>query len=109
MPRPKRYGDQSNQSQKPFRLVFKYAFAIEDEFELELPADAQILRVAVQNSQPCIWALVDDKAVKVKRRFRLAGTGHPIEDFDRLTHVATFFMASGRLVWHLFEDRPGTE
>lgn len=88
---------------KPFKQVFKYQFAIDDEFELEMPKGAQILRVACQQSMPMLWALVDASAEKEVRRFAVYGTGHPIEHFDQRIHVATFFMAGGKLVWHLFE------
>jgi hypothetical protein len=85
--------------------VYKYGFEINDDFELELPRGARILHVNVQHDCPCIWALVDPNAPKEMRKFHLAGTGHPI-DIDmrttNYTHVGTFMMHEGKLVFHLF-------
>lgn len=91
---------------KPYREIHKYPFAIEDEFELRLSPDAQILRVAVQNSQPHLWVLVDPECpedAKAVRSFEVWGTGVQMEEPEKRRHVETFLMAGGRLVWHLFE------
>lgn len=86
--------------------VYKYQFKIDDDVRLMLPADARILHVAMQFEPglPCVWVLLDPTAPIVERRFRLAGTGHPIEaSIGSVTHHGTFLMAGGRLVFHLFE------
>lgn len=84
------------------RTVYKYGFAIQDDVTLTLPRDAEILHVDAQGAVPCVWALVDTTADEVDRRFLLAGTGHPLPD-DGLTHVGSFQMVGGALVFHLFE------
>jgi hypothetical protein len=87
--------------------VYKYPIPIEDEFTLDLPIHSQILKVECQHGRPCMWALVCPTHPTETRRFRLAGTGHPItQDPDRMTHLATFQMAQGALVWHVFEVCP---
>ena len=76
----------------------------EPEFALELPDGSQILRADMQGGAPVIWALVDPSPIvrMTTRRFRLAGTGHVIEQ-EHLSHISTFF--DGGLVMHLFEVR----
>lgn len=86
------------------KRVFKYPIPVEDEFRLELPVEAQILTVQVQGNRPYLWALVDPAAPHDEIRFRLAGTGHPIEE-DILGHgyIGTFQLNGGALVFHVFQ------
>jgi hypothetical protein len=84
--------------------VYKYPIAGADEFTLSLPVGAQLLSVQMQNGQPCLWALVDPDTRPVNRKFRLAGTGHPIEQSNvELKYVSTFQANGGALVFHVFE------
>jgi hypothetical protein len=75
----------------------------EPEFTLDMPDGAQILRADMQGERLIVWALVDPNMRMTTRRFRLAGTGHAIEQED-LSHISTFF--DGGLVMHLFEVHP---
>ena len=84
--------------------VFKYPVSMEAEFSIDLPKGAQILKFDVQRDKPMMWALVDSDAVKQRRWFRIAGTGHPIDyPQHELRFVSTFFVAGGALVFHVFE------
>lgn len=85
------------------RTVWKYEIPGTDRFTLELPKGARLLSIQPQGNQVCLWALVDPAQPKEARLFRLAGTGHPIEELDRLTFVATFQIHGGALVFHVFE------
>jgi hypothetical protein len=86
------------------RKVFKYDVPVDDVFALDIPEGAKILSFQAQRDRPTIWALVNPDAPAERRQFRLAGTGHPITDFDdELSFVGTCQMMSGSLVWHLFE------
>lgn len=87
------------------KKVYKYNITdMNDYFDLNLPKGAKILTVQVQRNSICIWALVDINNEQEKRRFRLAGTGHPIEEStDRLIYIGSFQMMQGTLVFHLFE------
>lgn len=91
------------------RSVWKFPFEVNDEFELEMPRYAKILHVQMQgyatnDGKPCIWALVDVEAPKVKRKFALRGTGHPCDGLGADGFVGTFFMFhDGSLVYHLFD------
>ena len=85
--------------------VYKYPVPIDDYFYLALPTGARVLHVEAQGDNPVLWALIDpDEEGLENRRFRLVGTGHPIDERpEELKHVSTFLMAEGRLVWHVFE------
>lgn len=83
------------------RRVYKFPFGVDDDVTLTMPRDAEIVHVDAQQGVPCVWARVDPDADLVDRRFRLAGTGHDLP--DGLTHVGSFQLAGGALVFHLFE------
>ena len=86
--------------------VWKYPlpFPTYDEFNLTMQKGAKVLTVQVQGDQPCIWALIDASAPTEVRRFRVAGTGHWLEQERAcLDYVGTFQLNDGQLVFHLFE------
>jgi len=84
------------------RTVYKYPVKVDDHFELELPRGAEILTVETQGEAVQLWALVDPAESTEPRQFRLAGTGHPIED-PNLKYVSSFQLYGGSLVFHVFE------
>ena len=73
-----------------------------DEAEVMMPQGAEILHFDAQGESFHLWARVNPDAEREPRRFRLAGTGHPLPT-DGLSHIGTIF--SGPFVWHLFELR----
>jgi hypothetical protein len=83
------------------RTVYKYPVQVADEFEIGLPAGAEILHVAVQHYKPQLWALVDTERPIEVRRFAIRGTGYPVE--HGLHHVGSFLLADDTFVGHLFE------
>jgi hypothetical protein len=83
--------------------VWKQPIPVDGAFELLMPRGARVLTVQVQGTIPCVWMLVDPAAAPERRRFRLAGTGHPIENAADLDYVGTFQIHGGALVFHLFE------
>lgn len=85
------------------KTVWKYPVELKDYFEVDMPEGAEILSVEMQGTSPCMWALVRANETPTERRlFRLAGTGHPINEQENLKFIGTFFMR-GVLVFHLFE------
>ena len=84
------------------KKVFKYEVPIKDDVVIEMPEGAEVLLFAAQRGIPCVWARVDPEAPLVERRFRFAGTGHPLEA-NVGNHIGSFLMAQDQLVWHLFE------
>jgi len=82
--------------------VWKYELMPNDYIEIEMPIGATILCFDLQGETACIWVLVNPSAQKEIRRFRFAGTGHPITDEETI-YIGTLQMFGGGLVFHLFE------
>lgn len=86
------------------QAIYKWTLDIEDKQTLSLPAGAQILSVAMQRDEVCLWALIDPKATKVQdRTFEIFGTGHPIPQGIQRKFLGTVLTHGGALVWHVFE------
>ena len=85
--------------------IFKYKIIPNDDYiDIEMPSMAQLLTVQVQRGEPYLWAMVDTSFPMQTRRFRLAGTGHPItEKSCDLAYIGTFQLHGGALIFHLFE------
>jgi hypothetical protein len=86
--------------------IHKYRLEVKDVWEVAMPGGAQILCVQMQDGSPHLWARVDPKRKVEKRIFRIIGTGHPMEDYGKLTYVGTVQSdyQSG-FVWHIFESK----
>jgi len=83
--------------------IWKYLIPVKDEFSVDMPEGATILAVQMQRNEPHIWALVYPANHSETRRFRVFGTGQPIDDHN-LSYIGTFQILGGDLVFHLFED-----
>ena len=84
------------------KKIYKYPLTVEGKILLELPEGAEILTFQTQRDFLCIWALVNPDAPKVKREFRMYGTGHDVKE-DGLKYIGTCQQFNGGLIWHLFE------
>jgi hypothetical protein len=86
------------------RTIWKFPVAVTDDPVIRMPAGAQLLRFDLQDDVPTLWALVDDSSPVEDRTFRLAGTGHPLDELRRnARYIGTVLMSAG-LVLHLFEN-----
>ena len=86
------------------KKIYKYPIKIQDEQVVLLPTGAKILTVQTQSGKAFIWAMVNptmtnDMAVTI----RIFGTGHTIQDADRLEYIGTIQMCGGALVFHVFK------
>jgi hypothetical protein len=74
---------------------------------LAMPLRSEIIHLAVQDGQPCLWAVVEPDAPRVTRSFVTAGTGHPVgQEIGLGNHVGTYLLLDGRFVGHVFEIDP---
>lgn len=83
------------------RTIWKFDLLVQDQTNVEMPDGAEVLSVQ-PTSTPAVlqlWATVDPDAPKVRRRFEVRGTGHPLGAVG--PHIAT--VQAGMLVWHIFE------
>lgn len=85
------------------RTIHKFPlFRIGQVNEVEIARDAIPRRVAMQGGVLCMWAEVETDTPKKTRRFRVAGTGHPITEHD--VYIGTCDDGpDGPFVWHVFE------
>jgi hypothetical protein len=87
------------------RTVYKYGIPTAPQFfELALPEDHSFLYVDMKDGQPWAWLLVDTKSPERKYKFKIVGTGHPIE--TSAWYCGTW--QDGPYVWHLFSYGPVT-
>ncbi len=86
------------------KKIWKYMLILSDHPFISMPKGAIVLSVDVQDGHIQIWALVDPEAPKEPRGFRMAGTGHPVEDaIASMRFIGTVQM--GEFVWHIFEKQ----
>lgn len=86
--------------------VWKFATAlcdVTDVTELDMPEGAKVLSAVNQRETLCIYAECDPQARVVKRRFRVAGTGHPLEQLVNRRFIGTVVFMGGDLVFHVWE------
>lgn len=76
---------------------------LDDIISFEMPRYAHVLSVANQNECLAIYAEVDPNKQPVTRRFRVAGTGHPLELPAGSGFVGTVLFRGGSLVFHVFD------
>ena len=86
------------------KTIWKYPIEIQDVQEIEIPSPAIPLAFQIQDREPILWCLIDRDMGLVKKKFRLAGTGHLIKNsLEELKYIGTVQIWGGRLVYHLFE------
>lgn len=82
--------------------IYKYELPEEPGvFFLELPKGAEVLSVANQHDQACMWAAVDNEAVKERRGFAVVMTGGEPPKNGRF--LGTVLLLGGVRVHHIFE------
>jgi hypothetical protein len=82
------------------KQIWKYKV----ENVIEMPKEAEILSVQIQNGQmfnACIWVKVNPENELEKRQFEVIGTGHSFDDSNK-EYIGTY--QDGPFVWHLFEN-----
>jgi hypothetical protein len=85
--------------------IWKFPIGIADFMGISMPEQADLLHFGLQDGVPMLWALVDPRAMRLQRQFRLVGTGHPVE-MSNAKYVGTVVGHEGQFVWHLFEMLP---
>jgi len=67
-------------------VIYKYQLPILEKFTLDLPKDADILRVDVIEGKPYLWALVTKDVPTTERNFEMYKTGQDIETYKNYLH-----------------------
>ena len=85
------------------KKIYKYKLDITDRQTIDLPRDAKLLDIQVQNSDICLWAEIEDDEVTVPALIECFGTGNGIyEDMG----VDRFYIATVQkdgFVWHFYK------
>jgi hypothetical protein len=69
------------------RVIFKYQMPVLEQFEMELPRGAEIIRMESQGGMFWMWAVVHTEAPLETRRFRAFKTGAAMPDDMPLRYV----------------------
>jgi hypothetical protein len=81
------------------KTIHKYIIT-SDNCNLQLPKEAEILTVKLQNGTPTLWALVNPNTSELEeRRICIVGTGWKLN--DNMKYIETFM--EEYFVWHVFE------
>jgi hypothetical protein len=85
--------------------IWKFPLTVTGEQDIQIPFNAIILDVQMQQGVPCLWAVCNIGNMEVTKRIFIFGTGHRI-DFEKVgKYIGTFQMEEGMLVFHVFEER----
>lgn len=83
--------------------IWKYELGIMDSQHITMPRDAQILSVANQGGQLCLWAMVDADKPSECRSIEIIGTGNPVHQDMGVERRFIGTVLMGPFVWHVFE------
>ncbi len=86
------------------KTIFKYGLSISQWQSINLPVNAEILKVDTQNNELYIWVLQDTVDANTEiRYFEVFGTGHFMGEQKNRKHIGTVLTYGGSYVWHVFE------
>lgn len=84
------------------KKIYKYTLSREMSGQvIEMPCNSKILKVAFQDGDLMLWALVDINIPKREYYVDIFGTGWSVG--TKGTYIDTLFDSNG-LVWHIFID-----
>lgn len=84
------------------KSIWKFRLQVADEQIIEMPSNAVVLTVQIQQGAPCLWAMVDRDAPKAVRKFITHGTGHDVSEAAG-QYIGSYQLHNGGLVFHVFE------
>ena len=83
--------------------IYKYTLEIPYNHIVEMPQDAQILSVANQDGNLCLWAMGDVDRPSAPRLIETIGTGHPVVQDMGVERRFIGTVLINQFVWHVFE------
>lgn len=78
-----------------------WKFELTSSGQVEMPEGAEALSVHAIRERPYLWALVDPEAPQVTRKFKIVGTGFPMDEAGKF--LGTFFLGHLPFVFHVFD------
>ena len=92
------------------KTIWKFQLLVIGIQSIEMPENAEILCIQIQNEDPYIWALVEPENATIKRTFETYGTAQPIKEishrkrnFIGTYQIETNQIETNQLVFHCFE------
>jgi hypothetical protein len=82
------------------KTIWKYPLMVTDFQAVRMPQGAEILSVADQRGELCVWALVDPDAGLEDRMFYIFGTGNPVNEVIPMNFLGS--VQQSVFVWHVF-------
>lgn len=82
------------------RTIWKFIVDL-DQPVVEMPRNAEIIHIGVEDFGICIWAVVNPHNLYEERHFAVYGEGHMLPD-DPGQHLGTVQVSSN--TFHLFEE-----
>ncbi len=85
-------------------IIYKYKFMNRCE-TIELPADAEILDIQIQDYEATMWVLLNTEDEKIERTFKMFGTGVEIKiiDSEHFYEYLSTVQFENEEVYHIFE------
>lgn len=85
--------------------IWKYTLRLQDKDELQVPAGSVILSVGNPKENLWVWILVNpNETEKETKKFRIYGTGHPVDESILGRFLGTVSFMDGNLIFHVFEE-----
>ena len=82
--------------------IWKFPLKIRGSQTIEFPEFHTVLHVAMQRTEICVWAQVDDKSPKIQKTFQIRGTGQII-DIRCRNHIGTVDAKASDEILHVYE------
>lgn len=83
------------------KKIYKYILPITDNPVIQVPKDAILLDIQVQNDIVVCWLIVNTESYLVDIIFKIYGTGSEINT-DKLLYLKTVKTHNDKLIWHIF-------
>ena len=80
--------------------IYKYIIPLCERIKINMPLNALIRHIGLQNEQICIWAEIDEKNKISKKNFYIVGTGCDIPK-EAKYYIGT--IQQPPYVWHIYE------
>lgn len=84
-------------------VIWKFELLITDMQEVAMPVGAELLSVANQNGNLCLWAMVNPSKVNQHRYIEIIGTGNPVYVDMGIDRKFIGTVVINQFVWHVFE------
>ncbi len=81
------------------KTIWKFQLKLDGYQEVEMPADAEIIAIQIQDNAICVWAIVNPSAPVKVFKFEIFGTGRAMADLPR-KYVGTVYPDG--YVFHVF-------